>query len=277
MPLKFFKDGVAQQAPSWAVRTDSNVSPRIRMVWTLDDLFYDGYSLWATTRGAEGQILDATRVPSSGWRFNGDGEVEVYYREGGWKVADASEVLLFQSTRDGLLTSAANTIRAYRDLERAWHSRTANPSPTTVITPPADVDVEEDEQIDIKNKYLQERNRPGGPVAVMPAGWTLELRSADGLDLFEEGRNAAVLEVSRFSGVPAALLDASNTNASSVTYANTATERSWFIDYTLRNWALGIEERLSMDDVVPRGWSVQFDFSALTTIPDAGLNAPQED
>jgi hypothetical protein len=40
------------EQPLWMQRTDGDLSPFHRMLWTVDDLLFYGWSLWAAKRGA---------------------------------------------------------------------------------------------------------------------------------------------------------------------------------------------------------------------------------
>lgn len=277
-PMKAFKDGAElEDQPGWLTRTNSAVGPRLRMVWTIDDLLFYGWSLWATERGANGQILDAVRVSPDRWQFNSFGQVEVADNDGKYTPAEADEVILIPGPSEGLLETGARTIRAFRQLEDAWHSRVSVPLPTTEIRYDGDDDLTPEEMQDIRDTYINARRDPDGATMVTPRGFSIHVHSMTGLDLFDEGRNAATLDIARFVNLPAAMLDAVNVNASSVNYANNAVKRNEFHDVSLRSWALSIEERLSMDDVVPRGTYVQFDLTNLVEFPDPGTGPELED
>ena len=63
-PLVAYRDGDRMDAqPSWLTRTDTGEPPRLRMLWTIDDCLFYGWSLWAVNRGSGGLILDARRCP----------------------------------------------------------------------------------------------------------------------------------------------------------------------------------------------------------------------
>src|SRR5699024_9980910 len=48
--------------PIWLDRTDEPVSAFHRMLWTVDDLLFYGWSLWRVDRGTTGTIRHAYRV-----------------------------------------------------------------------------------------------------------------------------------------------------------------------------------------------------------------------
>lgn len=271
-PLRAYRDGVQLATqPTWLYRTDTAVPPRLRTSMVLDDLFFYGWSLMATERGAERQILDAARVPKERWTFDADGRVLVDD-----KGVDADEVLLIPGPYEGLLTAGARTIRAARKLEEQWTSRVKNPVPVVEIRYTGDDDLTLEEMRDIRATYIEARNDPDGTVMVTPRGLEVHPHGDAGLELFVNGRNAVTLDIARFANIPAIMLDASNVNATSVNYSNEAVGRSELRDLTLRFWALPLEERFSMDDCTPRGTTIAFDLSDLT-LPDAGTGPTLED
>lgn len=72
-----------------------------------------------------------------------------------------------------------------------------------------------------------------------------------------EARNYAALEMSRLVGVPAYLVSAPT--SSSMTYNNAQEQRRDLWLWGALPYATAIAERLSMDDVLPRGSHVEFD------------------
>lgn len=277
-PIKAYNNGtpVANQ-PTWLYRTDNGQSPRLRTVWTLDDLLFYGWSLWAVQRGADGFPTDAQRIPWERWQFNGHGQVEVMNTEGKYVLPDPNTVVLIPGSREGLIDLAADSIRAYRNTENSWQTRVSAPMPTTELRYTGDADLTVEEMQDVRQTYINARKDVNGAVVVMPRDWELHSHSADALDFYESGRNAATVDIARFTRVSATMLDATNTNASAVTYQNNMASRHSFLDSSLRPFVLALEERLSADDMVPRGTSVQFDFTDLTELPDDGLGPALED
>jgi hypothetical protein len=244
------------------------------MLWTLDDLFFYGWSLWAVTRGYENQILDARRVAPDRWNFDSDYRVTIEEYPGQYPPED--EVILFPGIGEGILTEGYRTINAAINLETQWAARVKNPVPITEIRYTGDEDPTTDELKEIRQSYIDARNDDNGVVMVTPRGFETHAHGDQALELFVEGRNAASVDVARYANMPATSADASAVNASSVTYQNVIAGRNELIE-TLRSWALPIEERLSQDDCVPRGQFAAFDLSALVTVPDVGTGPTLSD
>ncbi|MGV8965335.1 MAG: phage portal protein [Cellulomonas sp.] len=257
-PLAKFR-GAAMQAPdSWMYRTNTDVSPQVRMLWTLDDIIFGGSSLWAVERGAGNRITDAVRVPPEWWEVTPDLEVLVNGQSVG-----RDEVLLFEGPQDGLLEIAADTIRAARAMERAWSSRVETPVPLVELhMTDASSPLEDDEADALIAQWEGARKRGG--TALTPAEIEVKTYGDTPIDLFIQGRNALRLDVANYLALPAALLDGSTATAS-LTYSTKETSRNELVDLSLSFWATPIEARLSQDDVVPRGQRTAFDLSYLTT------------
>lgn len=273
-PLKEYRGDVETSVQStWLYRSDTDQAPYLRTLWTVDDLALGGWSLWATQRGATGQILDAVRVDPSIWKFNALGQIEV-----GKRVVARDEVILFGGDSEGLLTRGARTIRTAIGLEDSIASRVRSPIPVTELHQVDGADqLTEDEVESVIKKYIEKRRSPEGAVLFTPAGIEFKVHGQTSADLAVAARNAAALDLARLWGMPAALVDATATASESRTYQNDGQTRSWFLDHVIRRWAAPIEARLSMDDVVPRGRRVGFDFSALTATPDPGRGPALED
>jgi hypothetical protein len=127
-PVRAYRGADPVSDPVWTYRTDSQTPPTTRMLWTLDDLYFGGWALWAVDRGQGDTILDAVRVPPERWGFDPDGAVLV----DGVGV-DADQVILFSGPYEGLLAAGAGTVRAARNLETAWAKRVRTPVPITEL------------------------------------------------------------------------------------------------------------------------------------------------
>ncbi|MBX9243419.1 phage portal protein [Actinotalea ferrariae] len=278
--VAYGNDGVRlAEQPAFLTRS-AYFPPRLRTLWTIDDLIFYGWSLWlldlgaADARSGRAPILDALRIDPTKWR-QVDGQIVV--KLGGKdQVIPPGTYLLIPGLDEGLLRSGARTIRGARLLEERWSARVKNPVPVTEIRYTGEEDLDEEEMRDIRASYIAARADDDGTVMVTPRGFEVHAHGDQALELFVQGRNAVSLDIARFLDMPASLIDASQVNGSSIDYENNAIGRSSYYDLTLRSWALPLEEALSQDDVLPRGQYVQFDLSALAT-PDAGTGPALED
>lgn len=270
LPLGLWRGETQLDAAPWMYRTNGAVPPQLRMLWTMDDLIFGGLSLWAVERGTEKQILDAWRVPPEWWEITQEGQI-LY---NGDSVTQES-VVLIHGPFEGLLEAGAHTVRAFHNLERAWAKRVRQPIPAVELHE-TEADQLEDEEVNDLLEQWGKMLESGGGAAFTPYDIDLRTHGEAKTDLFIEGRNAATLDIARLLNVPATMLDASLAT-SSLQYNTKADDRNAYIDQTIRFWAMAIEARLSMDDVVPRGQRVAFDLTSLVSVPNPPTGPATED
>ena len=268
LPLQVTASGEPiDKQPLWLSRTNGPVSPFHRMAWTVDDLLFYGWSLWAVDRDAAGGVIAADRVPFEHWDTDPDGRV--LYK--GRTVAD-DQVVLIPSLDEGVLITGADAIRHAATLNKAA-ARAAN-------TPSANIELHQTsgaaltpEQIkSLVDSWAAARRGDNGGVAY--TNQSVEVREHGSFDghLLVDGRNAAAVDIGRVMGIPAQMLDAQLPHAS-MTYTNYQARNVELIDYALAPLMGAIVARLGMDDLVASGKAVEFDTTALTalTIPDISV------
>lgn len=264
-------DGDAEVDQPWLYRTSGDVSPWHRMAFTIDDLIFHGWSLWGVKRESE-QIVDAVHVPFSTWAMDqATGQITV-----NGAVVPQSEVILIPGSFEGILSAGADTIRGAHAVQKAWVGRAQNPIPLIELHQLTDDELDDDEIDAIVADWSAARTSPTGSVGFTDHRIEVRVHGAVSTDLFEEGRNAIVLDVARLTGLPAALLDGSMSTAT-LTYSTQEGKRNEFLDYTLPTWLRPIEARLSMDDVCQAGRRIRFDLSSLTTTATPTIADPTED
>lgn len=255
----------------WLYRSSNLISPYHRMVWVLDDLFFYGWSLLAVQRDAAGQITDAVRVPMERWQIDADtSEVRV---DG--KPVKPQDVILIPGIFEGILTAGAPTVRGARALSKAWIDRAQSPIPMVELHQISDDIIEPDEAQEMVAAWNSAR-ASGGATGFTDNRVELRVHGTSDASLFEDGRNAVVLDIARLTGIPAALLEGSQSEAS-LTYSTQEGRRNEFLDYALPMWIKPIEARLSLDDVCAPGRRIRFDLSSLTTTEQPVISAPIED
>lgn len=255
----------------WLYRTDVADTPWERIARTLDDWIFYGWSLWLVARGSAsdgqrlGPIQDAQHVPYDRWGVD-NGAITVDQNP-----MPEGSYLLLNAPFDGLLNVASETIRAAKALERAWASRVRNPNPTVIVEEKEDGTFTSKEA----TKYVQQLSaalqHPDGAVLFVPYKATLRLEGAEAPNVLTEARNAVRIDIANLLNLNASALDGAKPQ-SSLTYETQETERVE-LDARMPYWTAPLEHRLSMDDVVPRGTRVRFDFGH--TQPQTGT--PTED
>jgi hypothetical protein len=258
--------------PTFLYRTNNDQSPYERLAATVDDCIFFGKSLWLVDRGSDDQITNAYWIPSKDWQLN-DGVVsanDVILTDG--------EYLLFHiPLYSGLLKMAQRTLRGARDTELAWTARIKNPIFITELSI-EDGELLTQEDIDVFEAYWLKKHAAGQPsFGVTPAGAKLiEHAGGDDSKLFIENRNAVRTDVGSFVNVRASMLDGT-AGIDSLTYSTTAGERNSFYEFDMPLWTDPIQQRLSMDDVVPRGQRVRFDMSEINLPIPTSTGAPEQD
>lgn len=256
--------------PAWLYRTNGRTSPQHRMLWTVDDLIFGGWSLWAVERGSGKAITDGMRIPPSYWDFGDDDEILI-----GGEPVDEDQVILFPGSHEGILNSSGRTVRGARKLEAIWVSRAARPIPAAELHQTNQTEMTQTEIDNLVDDWTEVLDDSEGGVAFTP--WNIELKphGEGSSDLIIQGRNAAAIDGARAVGVPAALVDASNVN-STLTYETMQGRNLEYIERSLSLYTTPIEAVLSMDNVTSRGTRIAFDTSTLSG-PFQTTGTPTED
>lgn len=263
-PLKAYrKDVELGTQPAWLYRTNTQTPVRQRMNWTLDDLIFNGHALWAVERGADGSILDATRVPSHRWRLADKGGVEIQEGPSRFRLMESAEYLYFSSPQDALLSAGALAVKSALAIQKGVARRAASPVPIVNIQLTENHQLDEDDIMELQKNWGIARSAEYGAVAVTQSGVEIEeMGTGEGSSSFlEAARNASRLDIANLVGIPASELDGSLAT-STLTYTTTEGNRSRLND-GLEQWRTAIEDRLSMDDATPRGTRVAFDLTNL--------------
>ena len=262
----------AEKQPVWLTRTDGVQSPFFRMAWTVDDLLFHGFSLWALDRDYDGAVIRADRVPFHLWDVDQDGNVIV----NGKRATDES-VCLIPASDEGLLRSASAAIRHAVELNRLAARAADTPAAQVVLKQTGGQPLTGPQISELVNSFAAARRGKNGGIAY--ASQTIDVVELGKTDaqLLVEGRNAAAVDIARAVGVPAAMIDAASTGSGNITYQNVAARNRELIDYALAPFMAAIAARLGLDDMVPRGWAVAFDLSDLTAEMVGDVDVPDDD
>lgn len=265
IPLRAYMNGDTDLIqPSWLDRTDGPVSPYHRMVWTVDDLLFHGWSLWAVSRhSGNGSVVAADRVPFDRWHIESDGSIVYRSPDGTDTPVDPATVVLIPGSDEGLLTASAGALRHAADLLAAASSAAANPAAYLDLHQTNEYPITEDERDRIIGGWRAARRGENGGVAFSSAGIEVRELGTFSEHLLVEGRNASALDVARAMSLPGTAIDAT-VDKSSLNYENTESKAADLIDYGLSAFMSPITARLGMDDMVPAGVSIRFDLSAET-------------
>lgn len=258
--------------PSWATSTAGALSPFHRMVWTVDDLLWFGWSCWRRTSNSatDGRPLQMDRLPMGRWSFDTHGNVLWDRLDGaGQRPALPGELVLIPGFHEGLLTFAQDTLRHAADLQRAAGRAARHPSAYLALKQTGGTPLSRDERRELIAEWAAAREGENGGVAFLNE--TLDARELGTFDrhLVLDGRNAAAVDVARAASLPADLVDAAG--QTSLTYSNARDNDRRGVDYGSGGYMGAISARLSQDDVAPAGQRLAFDLEEL-----AAATAPGE-
>jgi hypothetical protein len=260
LPIRCYAvDQLVEPQPTWPQRTDGPLSPFHRMLWTVDDILFYGWSLWLADRGTDSFPLRMSRVPRDQWEFDDDDGV--IDPDGNPYPAD--EVVLIPGPHEGILTFGVDAIRDAASLQRASRRTAESPVPAVELHQTNDAPMGETDIDALVARWVKARNTPGGGgVSYTPKSIELRTHGAPAESLLLDGRNGAAVDIARVVGIPAATIDATQATAS-LTYETQQGRNAELVDYGLAAYMAAISARLSMDDIVPRGQRSAFDAEEL--------------
>jgi hypothetical protein len=230
----------------------------VTMSYTIDDLFFYGQSLWVTsTRDWTGFPSSVERIEHS--RYSIDVPTSTVTVDG-TKVPN-DDVILFTSPNEGILKTSSSTILSMLALERAATSYIATPRAAEYWRSTMGQELSEDEVKEFLASV--QKARQAGSVGWIPDGVERipgeKILSAEDMQL-QGAREFGILEISRATGLPPSWLSVSP--GASMTYTNSIDQRKDLIDFAGSAYLRSIEERLSLNDVCPRGHYVKWNYSA---------------
>jgi HK97 family phage portal protein len=283
MPLDMFVEDVATseigQVPPlpWVRQPQLDVPRMTTLAYTVDSLWFYGRAYWMVTEvyQEDGRPRRFRWVDPLDVTFDVDlntGLITRYYfRLSPTPTSGIGSLVVFTSIDEGLLIRAGQTIRTCVALEKAALDFALNPAPSITLKNTG-MDLPAEQVQTLLDRWRESRRSSGGAVAYLSAAMDMDSVGFSPKDLaMVEAREFQVAEIARATGLPGILLGAS---ASGMTYQNVQSERRGLVDLALQPYMSAIEQRLSMDDVTPRGTSLMFqpnDFLRATPIEEAQL------
>lgn len=182
----------------------------------------------------------------------------------------AADVIEFPSPLgNGVLIDGAETLRRAYAINKAAALAEDNPVPTVELhnTSPEPISPEEKEAL--LDGWSNSRRKRG--VAYTSKGVEVKTHGVHPEQLLIEGRKAINLEITRQMNASAWIADVA-VEGSTLKYENRALRNWELLDLNCAPYLSAIAERLTLGDVTPRGWVVEFDTDALTR-PDEKTRA----
>lgn len=270
LPAYAMRTGTFERSTRTLLDQPERDVPRvITMVRTIEDLMFEECAWWRVTErewappGQLGYPLHVRRLDPASVDIRE--EVKVFVRPDGSPQGSAMEevpdrdLIRFYSTQDGLLSNAGPAIRTLVRLNTAMGNAADSPAPRGAFVPADGVDPAGDDDIkQMLNEWKLARQQ--GVDAYIPAALNyLKMGWSPAELALPELSNAAVLEMSRFTGLDPVDLAADTGGGSTQTYQNVQDKRRALVDGPLAAYVLAIQDRLSMGDVTPRGTVVRLD------------------
>ena len=236
---------------------ERNVPRSVTMAKTYEDLWFEGVAWWYVTElGWHGYPIKVKRLDPRTVDVRIDGRV---YRSADgnsgmtWEYVEDSRLIRFDSPTEAVLEAGARAIRSSLLLDAAA-LRYADGAPMADYFESADGFDPDQEDIDAAlDQWIAARKMRS--TGYVPSGFKYNLNQFDAQKLqLAEARQHAVVELARVMGVDAEDLNVSTTSR---TYQNSQDRYQARIKDTLRPFMVAVEERLSMNDVVPRGYEAR--------------------
>lgn len=268
LPLQLFGPGNVAVVPDWAqsvaqlsTQPERHTPRSVTLARTFEDLLFEGVAWWLITDyGWHTYPTEAVRLDPRTVSMSTEGRLYIT-RDGNTGQAvqwvEDRDIIRFDSPNDPLLVAGARAIRTCLRLDEAASNMSDGTPPVDYFTPADDIDMPDDDVRAILNGWQEARRKRATGYVPAALKYNISGWSPEQLQL-ADARQHAVLEIAREAGISPEYLGVSTTSR---TYANAQDERRHLIDFTLAGYMRAFEERLSMPDVTPRGYSVRFNLS----------------
>jgi HK97 family phage portal protein len=283
MPLDMFvtdqETQERRQVPPlpWVEQPQIDMPRMTTLAYLVDSLWFygRGYLMVTETYAEDGRPRRFRWVDPLDVTFDTDLETGLitryYFRLSATPRSGVGSLVVFTSIDEGLLVRAGQTIRTCIELEKAALDFARNPAPSITLKNTG-MDLPGDQVQSLLDRWRESRRSTGGAVAYLSSALEMDSVGFSPKDLaMVEAREFQVSEIARATGLPGVLLGAS---MAGMTYQNVQAERRGLVDLALQPYMSAIEQRLSMDDVTPRGTTLMFqpnDFLRATPIEEAQL------
>jgi HK97 family phage portal protein len=264
LPLKLYKKSTGEElgSPLWVDQPDIRQPRSVTISATVDSLIFYGQAFWRITelyaddmRPSRFEWVANTRVTA---QTNALGTEILYYMIDQQKVpmVGVGSLVTFQGLTQGILQTSGRTIQAALDLEKAAAISSATPMATGFLKNTG-ADMPEAQVQGLLAAWKSARQNRS--TAYLTSTLSYEPVGFSPKDMtYNESIQFLVTQICRAMNVPANMVSADMGTGSSMTYQNILEGRKEFVAYSLQPYICAIEDRLSMDDITPRGHVVKF-------------------
>lgn len=268
LPVDLYGPDQALAVSALLEQPEAGIPRSVTFARTFEDMLFEGTAWWLITEyGWHGFPVKVKRLDPRTVSVKENGRVYITKMGHTGQVTEYAEdfdLIRFDSPGAALLVAGARAIRTALALDSAAARYSEGNQPLDFFTPADGYDPDQAELDDAMDAWdaarrLRATGYVPGTLRYNTAGWSPEqLQMAD-------ARQHAVLEIARTLGVDPEDLGVSTTSR---TYQNSQDRRKQFIDFTLMPFARAVEERLSMNDVTPRGYRTRFNLSEFLRTDD---------
>ena len=263
LPLGLYKKSNGEELgnPLWLDQPDYRQPRSVTISWTVDSLLFYGVAYWRITelyaddlRPSRFEWIANNRVTFTTNKFGT--EIEEYFVDGvRVPMSGIGSLITFQGlTGGGVLQTAARTIQSALDLEKAAAISAQTPMPSGYIKNTG-ADLPEQQVSGLLAQWKQSRQNRS--TAYLTSTLSYETTGFSPKEMaYVESIQYSSTQVARAMNVPPFMVSSDMNN--SMTYQNILDSRKEYVSYTLQPYICAIEDRLSMDDITPRGHVVKF-------------------
>lgn len=267
LPVKLY--GPDNEVVPWSLfdQPETGIAPMVTFTRTFEDLFFEGTAWWCVVQtGWHTYPVQVIRLdPGVDVQRQARAVITKMGHHGTHTSWDPDfDLIRFDSPNDPVLVAAARAIRTCLRLDAAAGRYAEGNQPLDYFTPAEGADPEQpavDAALDQWETARRLRTTGYVPrdLAYHTAGWNPEqLQLAD-------QRQHAKLEVATAMGINPEDVGIAITSR---TYFNAFDRKQANTVDTLRGYQRAFEERLSMNDITPRGYTVRLDFTDLLKSDD---------
>lgn len=245
----------AAYASELLTQPEVGIPRSVTIAKTVEDMIYDGVAWWLIVG------YDPHGYPSKAVRLESGVDVVKQARQyttktghhgAGVRYAEDFDLIRFDSPNDPLLEAGARAIRTHIALDQAATTYARGNQPLDYFTPADGIDPNTEEIDAALDAWAESRRQRA--TGYVPATLNYQTAGWDPQKLqLAEQRDHASKELATLMGLQAERV---NVDTTSRTYSNIQQDRQEFVDFTLNSYATAIAERLSMNDVTPRGMTV---------------------
>jgi len=272
MPLKMYNEmwngeemeRVYIALRTWLRRPDPTVPYHFLMSWTFDDLYMYGRAFWyITSRTADGFPATFTRLPAgSVTTTDMAGPVwfapssQVYFQGG---EIDPKNLVQFLSPTQGMVYSSQAAIQTAIKIQDARARNASSSIPAGVLKQTGGEPLSAQELADLAAAFNQARATNQTAALNEFLSYEPTTMSPDKMLLIESANYSALETGGRIGNVPPYLIGVST---GSYSYQSSQQARMDLLFFGVKLYADAIAETLSMNNVLPNGTFVAFDYES---------------